>query len=1101
MVIRRGSMNWVALTIVAAVLAGCDTRAPAVRRVLLDRQVPVPELAAAKFGVSTAERGYLLVEVSQEGADVQIELRGGGQRLLFDAPGRRAGPERGCMFAPAGAFDVRVTPLDGPGPPGNHARVVISSESADEAAAPDSALAAECREAHGGADHEQWKSADLAAQLADYVSAAETWERHGQRARAAMARLQAAWLVSRHMPRSDANVSRSAGLGAQARDGFRALDDCVGASHAAVQLAVPGALRASDLAKRGATAEAAAAFAAVKRDLLAAIACYEKAGRGYFVAEAYNSLGSVSHYSGDDVSALSQLAESAARFRSLAELGGARLALSNASIVLSASGQYREAARGFDELLASGGSAAADDALADILDSSATTHVAVGNYDKALGELLQSSAIHENSQDLGGLARSLNGFAFAYLSIGDAGAARDYAQRAVSVRERLAPEDRGSTESEQIMSLLIEGNAQRQLGDLPAAIVAHQRALRLSRADSLGVQARLELARDRLRQHAPSEALRLLVEAAAKVRTTWGTLAAQIELERARAHAMSGSPQLARKVLQQLKGRFGAAGQPTLEIEVLQQLAAAQLALGSRAAARRTSAECIARLEELRLATVNPLFRARLVATHRAAYELEVEMLLADHASATEPAARTRILTEIFAASDAARAGLVRELATAAPSEEASGADAEVRELAAEIALQEYLLQQEEYGITLADGGAPLRERLADLRARFDSITARLAPAGAGYTAAQYSWRDIAPDTAVLSFVHSSAGLRRFLFTNDGALELPVVATQPVTAALGALLADVTGTRDRETPALEVISRLLLPSGPALGGKRRWIIVADSITSAVPFAGLSLAEDYRPVILEHELSMALTTRDALRLARQGEKPRGADLGRIAIFADPVFSPLDARVKRAATSNARPFAPTPRLAATAKEAAAIVAQLPGADLKVFEGFDASRAAVLSPYVNSASVLHFATHATSSDEWPHGSGLMLSGVSREGEIINGYLSSLDLLVSRRSTDLVVLSACDTARGESTQTENVAGLARAFLGSGARRVIGTLWAVEDSATASLMREFYQRLAHGRGASAALREAQAAMASSDRFHRPAAWSAFVIYEGAPAG
>ena len=838
MVIRRGFTTWMALTIVAVVLAGCDTRAPAVRRVLLDREVPVPELAAAKFDFSTADRGYLLVEVSQEGTDVQVELRAGGQRLLFDAPGRRAGPERGCMFAPAGAFEVRVTPRDGPGPGGNHARVVISSESADEAAAPDSALAAECLEAHGGADHEQWKTADLAAQLADYVSAGETWERHGKPARAAMARLQAAWLVSRHMPRSDANVSKSAALGGQARDGFRALEDCVGASHAAVQLAVPGAQRASDLAKRGATAEAAAAFTAVKRDLLAAIDCYERAGHGYFAAEAYNSLGSVSHYSGDAVAALSQLAESAARFRSISELGGARRALSNASIVRSASGQYREAARGFDELLATGGSEAADDALADILDSSATTHVAVGNYDKALGELLQSSAIHENSQDLGGLARSLNGFAFAYLSIGDAGAARDYAQRAVSVRERLAPEDRGSTESEQIMSLLIEGNAQRQLGDLPAAIVAHQRALRLSRADSLGVQARLELARDRLRQRAPAEALRLLAEAAAKVKTTWGTLAAQIELERARSHAMSGTPELARKVLEQLKGRFGAAGQPTLEIEVLQQLAAAQLAQGSRAAARRTSAECIARLEELRLATVNPMFRARLVATHRAAYELEVEMLLADHASASEPAARTRILTEILAASDAARAGLVRELATAAPSKEASGADAEVRELAAEIALQEYLLQQAEYGITLADGGAPLRERLGDLRARFDSITARVAPAGAGYTAAQYSWRDIAPDTAVLSFVHSSAGLRRFLFTNDGALELPVVATQPVTAALGALLADVTGTRDRETPALEVISRLLLPSGPTLGGKRRWIIVADSATSAVPFAGL-----------------------------------------------------------------------------------------------------------------------------------------------------------------------------------------------------------------------------------------------------------------------
>jgi len=143
-----------------------------------------------------------------------------------------------------------------------------------------------------------------------------------------------------------------------------------------------------------------------------------------------------------------------------------------------------------------------------------------------------------------------------------------------------------------------------------------------------------------------------------------------------------------------------------------------------------------------------------------------------------------------------------------------------------------------------------------------------------------------------------------------------------------------------------------------------------------------------------------------------------------------------------------------------------------------------------------VLHFATHATSSDAWPHGSGLMLSGVDRDGQVINGYLSTLDLLVSRRATDLVVLSACDTARGESTQTENVAGLARAFLGSGARRVVGTLWAVEDTATATLMGGFYHRLAKGGGAASALREAQAEMAAAGRFQRPADWAAFVLYE-----
>jgi len=490
------------------------------------------------------------------------------------------------------------------------------------------------------------------------------------------------------------------------------------------------------------------------------------------------------------------------------------------------------------------------------------------------------------------------------------------------------------------------------------------------------------------------------------------------------------------------------------------------------------------------------MFRARLIATHRAAYELKVDMLLKARERVATAEAKRQMLAEILAASDTSRAGLVREFATAAAVESKDAPEA--RELAAEIALQEYLLQRAEYGYELADNGAPLRNRLSDLRARFDTSAAHLPPRGGGFHPAQYSWDKLPADTAVLSFVHSATGLRRYLFTREGALELPLVALAPVSAAFDDLRRDITNpSTEKETAALAQLSRLLLADAPALAKKPRWIVVADTTTSEVPFAALSAdPKAWRPVILDHELSLALTTRDALDLARDGVAGRRTNLARIAIFADPVFSPLDTRVKVKNTTQSRPYVPTPRLAATAHEAQTIAGALAGVDVKVFAGFDATRDAVLSPYVNAATVLHFATHATSSDAWPHGSGLLLSGVDRHGDVINGYLSTLDLLVSRRATDLVVLSACDTARGESTQTENVAGLARAFLGSGARRVVGTLWAVEDAATATLMSGFYHRLAKGGGAAAALREAQAEMAAAGRFQRPADWAAFVLYE-----
>jgi CHAT domain-containing protein/tetratricopeptide (TPR) repeat protein len=1084
-----------------AVVAACSCvrhpSAPPV--VLLDRELPVSDLSVPqRFSVTDPEPGYRMVEIDQTNVDVQLTQFADGERQAFDAPARRDTPERGCAFTRGGTLELIVSSRDDVSVLRSRMHIRVTAVRATAPAAEDSAPAIECLEARAGADHEDWSHADPDAQSRDYLLAADRWREVGDARRSAMARHNAAWMISRRRPDGETNLARAIELGERARAEYRALGDCVGVAHAARQLSVPRAMVAVRVAKGGPTGAnaAAAQFTAIKHDLNEAIDCYEAAGLPYFAAETWNSLGSVSYYSGDYATATSQLAESAARFRALSENEGKARALANGSIVRNALGQYRDAARGFDDLAAGGSIAARDAVLADILDSSATTHIAIGNYDKALRELLQASSIHEKSGDLRGLAHSLNTFATAYLTIGDANAAREYAQRAISVRDRLSAGDRTSAENEQIGSLLIEGNAERQMANLPAAVAAHEKALRLTRADQLGVQARLELARDALRVDHPKDAQRLLTEAATRVRDSWGTLAPQIELERGRAYSLAGDHEAARKLLDKLRGRFDAAGQPALEIEVLHQLASAELASGQYDAARRTSDACLARLDALRLATVNPMFRARLIATHRAAYELKVQMLLEVRERVATAAARRDMLAEILAASDTARAGLVREFGASAVVESKDAPEA--RELAAEIALQEYLLQRAEYGFAPADDGAAQRNRLSDLRARFDTSAAHLPPGGGGFRASEYAWDKLPADTAVLSFVHSATGLRRYLFTREDAQELPLIALAPVSSAFADLRRDITSPSvDKETAALARLSRLLLGDAPALASKRRWVVVADANTSEVPFAALSIdAKEWRPVILDHELSLALTTRDALELARDGTAGRRTNLARIAIFADPVFSPVDSRVKVKNTAQSRPFVPTPRLAATAHEAQTIAGALSGVDVKVFSGFDATRAAVLSPDVNAATVLHFATHATSSDAWPHGSGLLLSGVDRDGEVINGYLSTLDLLVSRRATDLVVLSACDTARGETTQTENVAGLARAFLGSGARRVVGTLWAVEDAATSTLMGGFYQRLAKGAGAAAALREAQAEMAAAGRFQRPADWAAFVLYE-----
>jgi len=247
------------------------------------------------------------------------------------------------------------------------------------------------------------------------------------------------------------------------------------------------------------------------------------------------------------------------------------------------------------------------------------------------------------------------------------------------------------------------------------------------------------------------------------------------------------------------------------------------------------------------------------------------------------------------------------------------------------------------------------------------------------------------------------------------------------------------------------------------------------------------------------VSMALTLRDALRIARTSDERMRVDLSLVAVFADPVFNALDTRVKN--TRGATIASPLPRLAATAQEATGIAALLPKASVRQYSGFAATRAALLSDEVNRATVLHLATHAVASDQWPNGSGLLLTGSKADGTPLNGYVSTLDLFSRRATTDLVVLSACDSARGDSTPAESVAGLARAFLGGGTRRVVAAHWPVEDTVTARLMQAFYARLASGETAADALNGAQRQLLATPEMHQPSRWAAFVIYESSPPG
>jgi CHAT domain-containing protein len=110
-------------------------------------------------------------------------------------------------------------------------------------------------------------------------------------------------------------------------------------------------------------------------------------------------------------------------------------------------------------------------------------------------------------------------------------------------------------------------------------------------------------------------------------------------------------------------------------------------------------------------------------------------------------------------------------------------------------------------------------------------------------------------------------------------------------------------------------------------------------------------------------------------------------------------------------------------------------------------------------------------------------------------DGFLEVSEITDLDLDCDLVVLSACQTGRGQLLSGEGILGLSRAFLYAGARSVVVSLWNVSDISTSQMMKSFYQRLVGGIGNAAALRETKLQMIGIGReIQHPYYWASFII-------
>ena len=117
-----------------------------------------------------------------------------------------------------------------------------------------------------------------------------------------------------------------------------------------------------------------------------------------------------------------------------------------------------------------------------------------------------------------------------------------------------------------------------------------------------------------------------------------------------------------------------------------------------------------------------------------------------------------------------------------------------------------------------------------------------------------------------------------------------------------------------------------------------------------------------------------------------------------------------------------------------------------------------------------------------------GGTLPEAAEDGMLNAEDVSGLDLL----GTELVVLSACETALGSVHVGEGVFGLQRAFVLAGAKTLVMSQWEVPDAETRELMQRFYRDVLAGEGRAEALRGAQLALKAKHP-DDPTLWGAFI--------
>ena len=321
-------------------------------------------------------------------------------------------------------------------------------------------------------------------------------------------------------------------------------------------------------------------------------------------------------------------------------------------------------------------------------------------------------------------------------------------------------------------------------------------------------------------------------------------------------------------------------------------------------------------------------------------------------------------------------------------------------------------------------------------------------------------------------------------------------------------------TLDFRELARQLYELLLKPAEAQTSGKKSLCIVPDGALWDLPFQALQPTED-RYLLEDHALFYVPSLSVLRAMKQRGTHPvaavggsradtPGASTMKISASRRPTFRTLlalgnpalDRRVVAQARSLNREdnLGPLPE---AEREVKGLTRFYNPAESKILTGQEA-REETFKAEAGRYRVLHFATHGTLDDYNPMYSRLLLASTDA-GE--DGFLEAREIVNLNLNADLVVLSACQTARGRVRAGEGLIGMSWAFFVAGTPTTVASQWKVDSASTTLLMANFHRLLAAreaGRtaraGKAGALREAALKVLANPQYRHPFYWAGFVV-------